>query len=34
MQFHGIGSEHAWRVVFWVIIILAAVASGARAIFG
>jgi hypothetical protein len=32
MRFHGI-SEHGWRVAFWVILILAVVASGAHAIF-
>jgi branched-subunit amino acid ABC-type transport system permease component len=33
MQFHGIDLEHAWRVAFWVILVLAAVASAAHAIF-
>jgi hypothetical protein len=33
MQFHGIDFEHAWRVAFWVILVLAAVASAAHAIF-
>jgi hypothetical protein len=32
MQFHGIGFEHAWRIAFWVILILAALASAAHAI--
>ena len=34
MQFHGIGFEQAWRIVFWVVLILAAIASGAHAILG
>ena len=34
MQFHGIHFEHAWRIAFWVILVLAALASAARAIFG
>lgn len=33
MRFNGI-SDHTWRVAFWVILILAAVASAARAILG
>lgn len=33
MQFHGIHFEHAWRVAFWVILVLTALASAARAIF-
>lgn len=33
MQFHGIVMEHAWRIAFWVIIILATVASAVHAIF-
>ena len=32
MQFGGNSSFRAWRVAFWVVIVLAAVASGARAI--
>jgi len=32
MWFHGI-PEHAWQIAFWVILILAAVASAAHAIF-
>jgi hypothetical protein len=34
MQFHGFDLEHAWRVAFWVILILAAVVSAAHAILG
>jgi len=34
MQFGGNNSFHAWRIAFWVIIVVAAVASGARAILG
>lgn len=33
MQFHGIDFEHAWRIAFWVILVLAGVASAAHAIF-
>jgi hypothetical protein len=33
MWFHGIDVEHAWRIVFWVILTLAVVASAAHAIF-
>jgi hypothetical protein len=32
MQFHGIDIERAWRVAFWVILVLAALASAAHAI--
>ena len=32
MQFHGNYHEHAWRIAFWVIVVLAAVAAAARAI--
>ena len=32
MQFHGINIEHAWRIAFWVILVLAVLASAARAI--
>jgi hypothetical protein len=32
MQFHGIEFEHAWRIAFWVILILAVLASAAHAI--
>jgi hypothetical protein len=32
MQFHGIDLERAWRVAFWVILVLAALASAAHAI--
>jgi hypothetical protein len=32
MRFHGIDVEHAWRIAFWVIVILAGVASAVRAI--
>lgn len=32
MQFHGIDLEHAWRIAFWVIVVLAGVASAAHAI--
>ena len=32
MRFHGIDFEHAWRIAFWVILILAALASVAHAI--
>jgi hypothetical protein len=34
MQFHGIDLEHAWRIAFWVLLILATLASAAIAIFG
>jgi hypothetical protein len=34
MQFHGIDLEHAWRIAFWVLLIVAALASAAIAIFG
>jgi hypothetical protein len=34
MQFHGIDLEHAWRIAFWVLLILATLASAAVAIFG
>ena len=33
MQIHGINVEHAWRIAFWVILVLAVLASAARAIF-
>ncbi len=29
---HGFNFEHAWRIAFWVVLILAAVGSAARAI--
>jgi hypothetical protein len=32
MRFHGIDFEHAWRIGFWVVIVLAAVASAVHAI--
>lgn len=32
MQFHGTDLEHAWRIAFWVILVLALVASAAHAI--
>lgn len=32
MRFHGINMEQAWRVAFWVVLILAALASAVRAI--
>jgi hypothetical protein len=32
MHFHGIDFEHAWRMAFWVILILAVLASAAHAI--
>jgi branched-subunit amino acid ABC-type transport system permease component len=32
MRFHGIDVEHAWRIAFWVIVILAGVASAVHAI--
>ena len=34
MQFHGIDLEHAWRIAFWVLLVLATLASAAIAIFG
>ncbi len=34
MQFHGIAMEHAWRIAFWVIIILATLESAVHAILG
>lgn len=34
MQFHRIGFELVWRIAFWVILILATVASAARALLG
>ena len=34
MQFHGIGFERAWRIAFWAVLILAAIASAAHAIIG
>lgn len=33
MQFHGFSFEHAWRIAFWVILVLAGIASAAHAIF-
>ena len=33
MQFRGIHIEQAWRIAFWVILVLAVLASAARAIF-
>ncbi len=33
MQFHGIDLDHAWRIAFWVILVLAALGSAAHAIF-
>lgn len=32
MRFHGIDVEHGWRIAFWVILILAGVASVAHAV--
>ncbi len=32
MHFHGFHVERAWPVVFWLIIVLAAIASAAHAI--
>jgi hypothetical protein len=32
MRLHGIDFGHAWRIGFWVILILAVFASAARAI--
>jgi hypothetical protein len=34
MRFHGIDLEQAWRVAFWVVLILAVLASAVRAIIG
>lgn len=31
-QFHGISVERGWRIAFWVIVILAAVASAVHAL--
>jgi hypothetical protein len=33
MHFHGIDLERAWRIAFWVILILAVLASAAHAVF-
>jgi hypothetical protein len=33
MQFHGKQFDR-WRITFWVIVVLAAVASGAHALLG
>lgn len=32
MQFHGIDLEHAWRIAFWVILVLTLIASAAHAV--
>jgi hypothetical protein len=34
MRMNGIDLEHAWRVAFWVILVLAGVASVVHAILG
>jgi hypothetical protein len=34
MQFHGTDLQHAWRIAFWVLLVLATLASAAIAIFG
>ncbi len=34
MQFHGIDLGHTWRIAFWVLLVLATLASAAIAIFG
>ncbi len=34
MHFRGIHREHAWRVAFWVILILAALGSAVHALAG
>lgn len=34
MQPHGNDMEHLWRIAFWVILILAGVASAAHAVIG
>ncbi len=30
----GIGFEQAWRIAFWVVVVLAAIVVGAQAILG
>jgi hypothetical protein len=34
MQLHSIHFEHAWRIAFWVILVLAVLGSAIRAIIG
>jgi len=34
MWHHGNGFEHIWTVAFWVILILAGIASAAHAVIG